>query len=117
MGKKGASLSFTLPDGTEVTIQNEDAQKLFQTLGGNTRPMQPRPTISPQARPMVSPQQTRQPIPQQGMGHSVGMPQRGIPQRRLPIVSAAKGIKNAPTDMLVLIHKGESVIPAKRKKK
>ena len=101
MAKKGASLSFTLPDGSQVTIQNEDPQKLFQTLKGNTRPVQP--------RQMVSPQQMRRPIPQQGM-------QRPMPQRRLPVVSAAKGIKNAPTDMLVLIHKGESVIPSKTKR-
>ena len=101
MAKKGASLSFTLPDGTQVTMANEDAQRLFQTLqgGAQTRPIQGRPMVPP--RPM--PQQMRHPITQ--------------PQRRLPVISAKDGIKNAPTDMLVLIHKGESVIPAKKGKK
>ena len=98
MAKKGASLSFTLPDGTQVTMQNEDAQKLFQALQGNrgmqrpiqgrpqggiSQPMQGRPMggmiPSQQMRPPVAQQGSIPPRPQQGMQPPIGIPQRGLP--------------------------------------
>jgi len=105
MAKKGASFSYTLPDGTQVTLGHEDASKLLQRIGTVRTPMIQRP-IHPFRQPRVQPYPFRKPM---SRGPATVQP--------YPIVTADKGIKKAPQDMLVLIRKGESVIPTKKKRK
>jgi hypothetical protein len=111
MAKKGASLSFTAADGTQVTISNENAEHLLSALKGNARPVQG------MRQPMMRQPIARQPIVRPPMTQPVARVQPVLPQRRIPIYSADKGIKKAPHDMVVLIRKGESVIVPKKKRK